>query len=80
MRTLIAIILILSGVSCARAKNKSNNNDHRLTERGAYLACSINQVRKQCLDQSHFKRIPPRFFYYRQCYIDYNICVKGHGY
>lgn len=78
MRTLIAIILILSAfTSCGK---RTKNNTVAISQQGAFLECSYLQVRKQCLDYSDNKRIPPRFFYYRQCYEEYTLCLQGYGY
>ena len=80
MKTTIAIILIITGLtSCGNKKhNKSNSNG--ISREGAFLECSYEQVRVQCLDYASEKRIQPRFFYYRQCYVEYKSCVRGFGY
>jgi hypothetical protein len=78
MRTLIAMILLATAFTACGNKNKSNGNG--ITREGAFLECSYSQVRVQCLDYASDKRILPRFFYYRQCYVEYNSCLKGFGY
>lgn len=78
MKILIAIILILSAVSCGKKRNKTNNSVAS-TSQGAYLECSYVQRRLQCLDYVDNKPIPPRFFYYRQCYDNYRACLASHG-
>jgi len=81
MRATITIILLATATLTACGKNNRNgSNGNGMSRQGAFLECSYAQVRKQCLDYSDNKRIPPRFFYYRQCHEEYKSCLRGFGY
>lgn len=83
MRTIIAIILTVSALtSCGRNEilGKTVETEYEITAQGAYLQCSYNQTRMQCLDYVDNKLIGQRFFYYAQCYSEYLACIRGYGY